>query len=87
MNKKIDYQDVKNYHEGDFSINSDLEVFFGSEQIGEIRIVKHDHPEGDDEIACFLPGGVGFQHYPVTTASGACQELYEKYYERKNRRE
>lgn len=86
MNKKIDYQDVKNYHEGDFRINSDLEVFFGGEQIGEIRIVKHDHPEGDDGLACFLPGGLYFQQYPVSDPGIACQVIYEKYYERKNRR-
>lgn len=86
MNNKILYQDLKNYREGDFRINSDLEVFFGKEQIGELRIIEHQHEEGDDEIACFLPGGIGFQHYPVSTASGACQELYEKYYEQKNRR-
>jgi hypothetical protein len=86
MNNKILYQDLKNYRDGDFRINSDLEVFFGGEQIGEICIVKNDHPEGDDEIACFLPGGISFQHYPVSDPGIACLEIYEKYYERKNRR-
>jgi len=86
MNKKLYYQDFKNYREGDFRINASLEVFFGNEQIGEVRIVNSDHPEGDDEVACFLPGFIAFQHYPVYDPGSACQTIYEKYYEQKNRR-
>jgi len=86
MNKKLYHSDLSSFTEGDFRINSDLEVYFGKEQIGNVRIVKNDHPEGDDEIACFLPGCVGFQHYPVYDAGSACQTIYEKYYSQKNRR-
>lgn len=84
MNNKIYYQDLKNYREGDFEINADLEVFFAKEHIGHIVVVINDHPEGDDELSCFLPGFVGFQHYPVSNASIACQTIYEKYYSQNN---
>lgn len=83
MNKKIEHSDLKNFKEGDFRINSDLEVFFGKQEIGSIRIIKHEHPEGDDEIVCFLPGGMGFQHYPVSDAGSACQTIYDKFYNRR----
>lgn len=33
MNKKLYYQDFKNYREGDFHINADLEVYFANEHI------------------------------------------------------
>lgn len=86
MNNKLYHADLANYTEGDFRINSDLQVFFGKEQIGNVYIVKNDHPEGDDEIVCLLPGCVGFQHYPVYDASSACITIYEKYYQQKSRR-
>ena len=86
MNNKLQHADLARYSDGDFRINSDLEVFFGKEQIGNVRIVESTHPEGDDEIACFLPGHVGFQHYPVSDPGSACQTIYEKYYSQKNRR-
>jgi len=86
MNNKLYHADLAHYSEGDFRINSDLEVYFGKEQIGCVRIIEHQHPEGDDEIACFLPGMVNFQHYPVWDAGSACQTIYEKYYEQKSRR-
>jgi hypothetical protein len=86
MNNKLYYQDFKNYHEGDFHINADLEVFFGKEQIGEVKICENQHPEGDDDVVCFLPGGLHFQHYPVSDPGSACQVIYEKYYSQKNRR-
>lgn len=85
MNKKLYHLDLANYSEGDFRINSDLEVFFGKEKIGNVRIIENDHPEGDDEIALFLPGMVSFSHYPVYDASIACQTIYEKYYSVKYR--
>lgn len=86
MNNKLCYQDLKNYNEGGFRINSSLEVFFAREQIGNVRIVENSHPEGDDEIICFLPGCVGFQHYPVYDAGSACKTIYEKYYSQKKGR-
>lgn len=85
MNSKLYHGDVANFREGDFRINSDLEVFFGNELIGGIRIVENDHPEGDDKIACFLPGFVGFQHYPVYDTSSACQTIYEKFYAKRRK--
>ncbi len=80
MNNKLYHTDLANYTEGDFKINSRLEVFFGKKQIGKVRIVENLHPEGDDEILCFLPGNVGFKHYPVYDAGIACETIYEKYY-------
>lgn len=86
MNNKLYHTDLINFTEGDFRINSHLEVFFGKEQIGNVRIVESTHPGGDDEIVCFLPGCVGFQHYPVSDPGSACQTIYEKYYSQNKRR-
>ena len=80
MNNKIDYRDLKNFKSGPFHINTDLEVYFGDEQIGEVKIINNHHPEGDDELRCFLPGGVGFSHHPVCDPADACQVIYEKFY-------
>lgn len=83
---KINYNDLRNFRLGDFRINPFLEVFFGKEQIGEIKIISNNHPEGDDEIACFLFGGIGFQHHPVNDPGIACQIIYDEFYSNKSRR-
>lgn len=86
MKNKLYHFDLSSYNEGEFSINSSLEVFYGKEQIGNVGIAEYNDPEADDEIVCFLPGWIGFQHYPVSDASGACKIIYEEYYSQKNRR-
>jgi hypothetical protein len=86
MNNKLYNTDLAHYSDGDFRINYSLEVFFGKEQIGSVRIVENKDPESDDEIVCFLPGGIGFQHYPIFDAESACQTIYKEYYSQKDRR-
>lgn len=79
MNNKLYHYDLAYFNEGEFRINSNLEVFFGKKEIGVLEIIHNNDPEGDDEIACFLPGHVGFQHPFVHDAATACKTIYQEY--------
>lgn len=81
----IVHEDLTSLISNQFRVNLNLEVFYTENnhtkesQIGCIEIIPGGHEEKSDELALFLPGWVGFSHYPCYTAEDACQKLLTKF--------
>lgn len=81
----IDYSILSSYRSDNLRVNADLDVYYGKTtglrniHIGNFEILRGQHLEQDDEILCFLPGGVGFAHRTCKTPEQACAVLFEKF--------